>query len=202
MKTSVQILAALFCCLSTAHAAEQVVVPNNLANTEGNSSSADLFNTTGSLFQQVYSASEFALLGAPTGRIDGLSFRLDGETTQRIFSSWGVVIILSTTTQSPDFLNPRFGDNAGPDAVIVYSGPFGVNIGNDSLGLQPFAINIPFETPFFYDLSKGNLSMYFSAAPGRSSMVLDAQSVIGDSVGRVYGGFSTTGTPDTLLRLA
>jgi hypothetical protein len=68
MKTFVQLLA--LCCCVTAHAAQQLVVPGGLSNVEGNSSGSGPFLTAGATFQQVYSASEFAALGAPTVHLE------------------------------------------------------------------------------------------------------------------------------------
>jgi len=45
----------------------QVVVPNGLANAEGNSSMSDPFNSTAFRFQQVFDASQFAFWGEALG---------------------------------------------------------------------------------------------------------------------------------------
>lgn len=154
----------------------QTVVPNGFANAEGNSSSADLFNTSGSIFQQVYSASDFGIFGGTTGRIDGMSFRFDGASGQRFVGLWpGTSFILSTTTRSPDSLIPAYRDNAGPDSVGVFGGPLGIVATNTAPSLRPFEIHVRFTTPFFYDPSKGNLSLVMSAAPGPTNLLLDAQ---------------------------
>jgi hypothetical protein len=173
----------------------QYVVPSNLENTEGNSSSADLFTTVGSIFQQVYSASEFGF--APTSRIDGISFRMDGETGQSFVGTWNASVFLSTTFRSPDSLSPAYGDNSGPDSVQVFGGRF-LTWATNTPGVRPFQLRIPFETPFVYEPSKGNLSVYMVVGPGSANLTLDAQLASGDSVGRVFGGYSATGTPDTL----
>ncbi len=187
----------LCACPFLVHGAQQVVVPNGLDNVEGNSSSADLFRTESTTFQQVFSASAFNFLGAPTGRIDGISFRFDGGSGQSFVGFWpGYSVILSTTTQSPDSLSPNFGENAGPDAVVVAGGLLGI-LAVDSPGVRAFEVRIPFTTPFFYDPSRGNLSMYIGTAPGSTSLMLDAQFVAGDSVGRVFGD-GTSGTVDSL----
>lgn len=178
-------------------AAEQIVVPGGLANTEGNSASADLFRTSATTFQHVFAASEFAFLGAATGRIDGISFRLDGDTGQGFTGIWpGISLILSTTAQSPDSLSPHFGDNAGPDSVEVYGGVLGI-FAQGGTSPRLFQITIPFTTPFFYDPSRGNLSMIFFTSPGSVSIELDAQLAADDSVGRVFGD-GLNGAVDTL----
>jgi hypothetical protein len=173
----------------------QYVVPNNLANAEGNSSSSDLLRTAASTFQQVYSASEFGF--APTNRIDAISFRMDGETGQSFVGTWNASVFLSTTLRSPDSLSPAYGDNAGPDSVQVFGGRFLIWATNTP-GLRAFQVRIPFETPFFYDPTRGNLEVAIVTSAGPKDLVLDAQLAANDSVGRVFGGISTSGSVDSL----
>ena len=183
-------------CAALGQGTFQFVAPGGFANVEGNSSSVDLFKTSSSTFQQVYSASEFAF--ASTSRIDGISFRFDEANGQSFVGLWpGISIFVSTTPRSPDALSPAFSDNAGADAVQVFSGALGI-VAPSSAGLRPFQVNIPFSTPFFYDPSRGNLSIAMVRSPGPLSLVLDGRSATGDSVGRVFGGISSIGTVDTL----
>ena len=198
MKTTLMLLflPALFQSSVLGQGTTQIVVPSDFASMEGNSSSADLFRTSSSTFQQVYSASEFRF--APTSRIDGISFRLDGASGQRFIGLWpSVSFILSTTTRTPDSLSPAYGDNAGDDSVEVFAGAVGIFATNVTPSLRPFEIHVTFTTPFFYDPSKGNLSLLMGTGPGPVNLFLDAHMVDGDSVGRVFGGISLNGTVDT-----
>jgi len=196
MKSIIQCL-ALGCCM-TAHAAQQLVVPGGLENVEGNSSSADLFVNGIAHLQQVFSSSEFAF-GAPTGRIDGISFRLDSGTGQNFVGLWpGVTVYMSTTSRSPDSLSPAFSDNIGSDVIRVFGGSLGIFATSAGAEPRPFEVRIRFGTPFFYDPSTGNLAIDVLAL-GTTGLTLDAQFAAGDSIGRVWANpDALTGTVDTL----
>ena len=76
----------------------QVVVPNGLATVEGNSSTSEPFTSQSFRFQQVFDASQFAFLGTTNiARIDGISFRIDGASTQNVSMSFGGKEKASTT---------------------------------------------------------------------------------------------------------
>ena len=195
MKKLFQLLLMCWGCAAWAQQV-QFVVPNGLADVEGNSSSADLFRTVSSTFQQVYDASSFPV--APMIRIDGMAFRFDGGSGQTFIGLWGFSVHLSTTPRSPDSLSPHYSDNADMGSVGVAGGYLGI-FAPSSSGVRSFSqVEITFETPFFFDPSRGNLSVYTVTSPGPTDLVLDAQLAVGDSVGRVFGDISTTGTVDTL----
>lgn len=190
----------LFTALSLA-ATTQVVVPNNLANTEGNSSSTDLFNTQARQMTQVYSASEFGIPAGSSGLVTSVSFRLDGNTAQSFSGFWPFIgITLSTTPHSPDSLSPIVVNNGGADSVSVFSSSLFVRATNIIGSPRFFEVQMPFTTPFWYDPAKGNLSMYISSPfGGPANLVLDAQDSVGDGVGRVYGpDGQVSGTVDSL----
>jgi len=199
MKTIVQCF--VLCCGVTAHAAQtQIVVPNNLAKVEGNSSGSGPFLQAGATYQQVYSASEFTSLGAPTGIITGISFRLDSTAAQRLLGPWSsLTITMATTSQSPDGLSPNMADNAGP-ATSVFGGPLFFNATPDpGMASQPFNIHIGFSQPYYYVLPQGNLSMFMFGIGGQQIVALDAEATVGDGIGSVFANGSTlSGTPSTL----
>jgi hypothetical protein len=197
MKTFLQLLA--LCCCVTAQAAQQLVVPGGLANVEGNSSSSDLFVNGDAHLQQVYSASDFAFLGAATGRIDAISFRLKAGTDESFAGSWrSVVVVASTTTRSPDGLSPHFSDNLGSDITGVFAGALFIVAPNSDLEPRPFDVRIPFATPFFYNPSAGNLSIDIVTL-GSRTLTLDSQLVPGDSISRVWANpDSLNGTVDSM----
>ena len=176
----------------------QLVVPNGLTNVEGNSSSSEIFSTTTARLQQVYAASEFMSVSAPTCRIDAISFRFDGSSTQGFLGFRSVTMSLSTTTRSPDSLSPVYDDNAGPDAVLVFGGMHGFFATNTSTMPRSFELRIPLTTPFFYEPAKGNLSLGLITSAGATAFLLDAQNIPGDGVGRVIGGNTLSGAVDTL----
>lgn len=191
------LILAWVCTLGTALAQLQVVVvPNDAANVEGNSSSADLFVNGTARMVQVYSATEFNFSGAPTGRIDGVAFRLESGTAP-VVGFWNVSVGVGTTSRSPDGLSPIFDDNLGADSIMVRAGLFGISATNNTVSPRPFEVQIPFTSPFFYDPTRGNLALSIVAL-GSSDVLLDAQFASGDGVGRVFGPNSLSGTVDTL----
>jgi hypothetical protein len=194
MRTIIQLLALCGCI--AAQAAQQIVVPGGFADVEGNSSSGDLFINGAARTVQVYSASEFNFSGAPSGRIDSVSFRLESGTGA-IGTTYLFNIGLSTTTRSPDSLSPVFDENGGLDGITVRAGTLGVFAPNTGASPRPFELRIVFTTPFFYDPSRGNLAVSI-AALGSRDILLDAQLASGDSVGRVYGPNALSGTVDSL----
>jgi hypothetical protein len=195
MKTITQSLLALCCCV-TAHAAQQLVVPNNLVNTEGNTSNSDLFINGIARMVQVYSASEFSSFGAPILRIDGVSFRAESGTGP-VGGVWNINVFLGTTPRSPDALSLVFDENLGADSIVARAGPWGFAAVNDSVNPRPFDVDIAFTTPFFYEPASGNLALSIIAL-GTRELLLDAQLASGDGVGRVYGPNAVGGAFDTL----
>jgi hypothetical protein len=205
---AVKTFAPFFLCLAGAWAAcgqpVQVVVPNNLANVEGNSSVSQPFNSPSFRFQQVFDASQFAVVGSATARIDRISFRIDGAATSDVVLFFGgSSVTLSTTQRGPDGLSPVFADNRGPNAVTVWNGAFSTG-GIPGLGGPPYAFHETFQftTPFFYRPSQGNLLLDVAGAGGQAFLPgsLDAQAVAGDSVSWVWSadGNSATGVAATL----
>jgi hypothetical protein len=195
MKT---ILQSLFVIVSAgaALAQTQIVVPGGLANTEGNSSSSDLFINGVGRMDQVYSASEFSSIAAPLLRIDGVAFRLESGSPNTL-GLFTINVGIGTTSRSPDSLSPVFDENLGPDSIAVYLGNWGFASLDTTSSPRPFDLHIDFRVPFYYDPSKGNLTLSIVAG-GSFTRLLDAQSVSGDGVGRVFGPNALSGTVDTL----
>jgi hypothetical protein len=196
-----QIWVALVQAATTAH----VVVPNALANVEGNSSMNDVLNSSSFRFQQVFDASQFSFLGTTSfASINNIQFRPDGASTFDVLSVFGgSAVQLSTTARSADNLSPVFADNVGANVVTIYTG--GVAFGGTSQsGATPqlFGNSIILTTPFFYSPLQGNLLLDITAGGGQVLFPgsLDAQSTLGDSVSRVFGNSETalSGTADSL----
>ena len=135
---------------------------------------------------------------ASTNRIDGISFRFDGPTGQNFVGVWpSISVFIGTGSRNPDSLSPRYSDNGNNDSIQVYGGSLTI-VANDMSTLRPFEIRIPFNTPFLYEPSKGNLVVAFASSSGPTNLVLDGHFASGDSVGRIFGdGVSNMGTPDT-----
>jgi hypothetical protein len=191
-------------CAAFAQGTFQIVVPNNLANVEGNSSASDPFNSSSFRFQQVFDASQFAIPPGASGRINGISFRIDGAATMNMLlffggSSW----TFSTTQRSPDSLSPVFADNPGADAVTVFNGAFSFS-GNPPQPGMPGEFNptMAATSEFWYQPSQGNLLLDIAGGGGQAFLPgsLDTHSVASDSVSRVFAtsDFASSGIPDTL----
>lgn len=173
---------------STALALAQgtVVVPNSLANVEGNSSTSDPFSSSSFRFQQVFSASQF---GSAPFMINNLSFRIDGAPSGNVLYSFGGgTIQFSTTARNADSLSPVFADNIGSDVTTVRSGAFSFGgLFQSGANPQPFGQTIS-TAPFFYNPAVGNLLVDITAGGGLTLFpgALDAHSVAGDSISWVY----------------
>ena len=205
---SLLLLLQIWVALAQAATTAQVVVPNALANAEGNSSTSDPFTSSSFRLQQVFDASQFSFLGSTSyARIDSISFRLDGASANQVsFFFGGGSVTLSTTQRSPDGLSSTFADNVGGNAVTVFNGAFGLG------GLvQPEAMPQPFNQganisgnagSFFYVPSQGNLLVDIIGRSGQVALpgAFDAQSTFGDSVSRVFANSEllTSGTVDSL----
>jgi hypothetical protein len=182
----------------------QFVVPGGMANVEGNNSASAPFNSTSFRFQQVFDASQFAIPPGSSGRINSISFRIDGAATSNMTlyfggSSW----TLSTTPRSPDSLSPVFADNRGPNAVTASTGAFSFGGHPPSPGM-PGVFQDPtveMENPFYYIPSQGNLLLEVIAGSGRAFFpgALDGHAELGDSISWVFANASgpTMGTADT-----
>ncbi|HLK67952.1 MAG TPA: PEP-CTERM sorting domain-containing protein [Bryobacteraceae bacterium] len=179
-----------------------VVVPNSLANTEGNANNNFPFDSIDPMrYQQVYAADQFP--GA--GLIDSIAFRPDGPLGEMFsLSIANIEIDLSTTQAAPDALSDTFADNVGPDNTVVYSGPLTLSSANTGPagGPKDFDIVINFMTPFFYNPGNGNLLLDVknnSGTPSGLAGGFDSEFDFGDSVSRVHGdiGSPTASVNDT-----
>jgi len=183
---------------------QQLVVPNGLANVEGNSSMADPFNSTSFRFQQVFDASQFAFLGSGTARIDQISFRIDGASTSDVILFFGDgSVTLSTTQKKPDSLSPVFADNRGLDAVTVFNNALSFGgLRQPSTAPYDFHATLGGTTPFYYSPSQGNLLIEIAGVAGQPFLpgALDAQFDTGDSLSRVFAtsNLAPSGTADSL----
>jgi hypothetical protein len=205
MKRIVQtILSLASTCAVLAQGTFQVVVPNAQANTEGNSSASGPFTNSSFRFQQVFDASQFAIPLGASGRMNNISFRIDGAATESMLlffggSSW----TFSTTTRSPDSLSPVFADNPGADAVTVRNGAFSF-AGNPATPGMPGDFQNPtvsFTSEFWYDPSRGNLLLEVAGVAGQAFRpgALDGHTAVGDSVSWVFANSNLTpsGSTDT-----
>jgi hypothetical protein len=197
-------------CLAPAARAATVVVPNSLANVEGNSDNGFPFNIaafgeTSMRYQQVFAASQFSALGGPQS-ITAIAFRPNGTSSAFVSTLSNVQINLSTTAAAPDGLSIAFANNVGPNNTVVY-GPGPLTLSSAASGSpRSFDVIIALQTAFAYDPSAGNLLLDVRNIGGGSSVQFDAVFTGGDSVSRAYtlnGNVNnTSGQLDTLALVA
>lgn len=182
----------------------RIAVPNTLANVEGNSSVNDFLSSSSFRMQIVFDASQFAIPAGASGRINSLSFRLNGASSDAVqYVFGGGSVTASTTTRTPDGLSPVFADNVGLDAVTIFNGAVAYGAAyQPGQSPQPFAQNIGATTAFWYMPSQGNLLLDIRGRSGQTLFAggLDAQSTVGDSISRVFATSElfASGTADSL----
>jgi len=208
MKARIYPIFLLLLCACAAMAEPvQVVVPNNLANAEGNSSMSDFLNSPTFRMQMVFDASQFGALAngaGVTNSLTSISFRLDSASRSAVLYVFdGASVSLSTTLRGPDNLSTVFSDNSGPDRVTVFNGALAFGAAyQPTMNPQPLVENITLTTPFHYSPSQGNLLVDIRGVSGHVLFLgeLDAEATTSDSVSRVFAfsNLATTGTADTL----
>jgi len=196
--TAARVLKGLLACVAflacVSAQAALVVVPNALADVEGNTNNSipfdldDIFGPT--RYQQVFAASQFS---AGASLITQIAFRPD-STFGFAFSSTlpNIQINLSTTAAGPDTLSPVFALNVGANDQIVFSGALALS-SDDAPGpgdTRAFDIVINLTTPFLFNPGAGNLLLDVRNAGRGSTTSFDAHNEGGDSVSRA---FSTSG---------
>ena len=172
-----------------------IVVPNSRASIDGTSGDTAPFvnGATSVRWQQVYDASQFLLITPHGGWVGDIVFRLDGECRNGFGTDVSSLQInLSTTSKTPDGLSSIFAENIGADDRIVF-GPGSLHLVQGCIrgtSPQPFAMLIPFTTPFYYNPTNGNLLMDIrnysgGTDPGMNPGLIDGELTTGDSVSRV-----------------
>jgi len=180
-----------------------VVAPLGKLNLEGNGHNYypyDIGATGGAgdsqRYQQAYEASDFASVSGPV-LITQIAFRPDAFIG-RAFSMTlpDIQINLSTITLGADGLSLVFANNLGLDDTIVFArGPLSLSstFTGPAGGPMDFDVVITLTTPFYYDPAAGNLLMDVRNFGGGTTTVLDAESITGDSIGRVHTTFDSPG---------
>ncbi|MEO7317424.1 MAG: hypothetical protein ABIZ56_00385 [Chthoniobacteraceae bacterium] len=204
MKTFPSLLIAAVCLGSAASpqaGAVMIVAPNSAAPAEGGSNNVfpfdigeDIFEVPGQTqrYQQVYNATQFAILNLTGGLITEIRFRPDagdGGAFSRTLPS--IRIDLSTTSAAENTLSATFASNVGANNVSVFGGVTGGALALSSaftgpaVGPKAFDIVITLTTPFFYNPAFGNLLMDVRNFGGGITDNFDAVSASGDGVSRV-----------------
>lgn len=167
--------------------AESLIVPNDAANSQINYSADGMFADV-TRAQTVYGASQFPSYPIIISQIQ---WRPDvytgGPITSGVISN--IHINLSTTTNSADHLSLDFAQNVGGDETTAFFGDLilGTSLTVLSNGTTAFDINIPLQTPFVYDPSKGNLLIDVRNFSGCTANIYDNSTSSGsDTVSRVF----------------
>lgn len=165
--------------------AATLVVPNNLAATEGNFQGG-FVSMFPSRFQQVYAASQF---GSQPVQISQITLRPNGANVEPVdFTIENIQINISTTSKEPDALSLTFADNIGIDETQVFSGSLVASTANSGPvgGPKNFDIVIDFENPFFYNPNSGNLLLDIKKfTPETTNIIFDSEATFGDSVSTI-----------------
>jgi hypothetical protein len=172
----------------------EIVVPKNLASTEGNSTGDAPFGGGPFRYQQVFDASQFSSINLAGGWINGMILRADGGSVLGGpgYSVPSLQINFSTTSKLPDGLSSTFAQNVGADDTVVF-GPALRGVGAlyvNGSSPQPFyeLQAISFSNPFFYDPLRGNLLMDIrNNSGGTGSGAFDAELTSGDAISSVIG---------------
>lgn len=180
---------------------DSIVIPNSLANTEGNSNIRFNPNVR---FQQVHAASEFSSLSGFVS-ITQIAFRPDGQFGFAFAGSTNpfLQVNLSTTGRAPDGLSTSFAANTGTNETVVYNGAITFSSGFTGPvgGPKDFDIIVNLTRPFIYDPAAGNLLLDVRSGGelfGPSGFSTDLQISLGDGVSRVEGGInSPTGSANS-----
>ena len=110
----------------------------------------------------------------------------------------------STTQAKPDQLSSTFSQNIGTNYTVVFSGALSISTTFTTLsnGTKALDIRIPFQTPFLYNPSEGNLLLDFRNFNGCTPPVGNFMNIAGgtDGTSRLYtsdpngtSGFGDTG---------
>ena len=196
---------------------EYFSVPNDLLSAEGNDASRLPFAYVGPVrYQQVFAASQFSRVPQGGAYLTTIFFRRNCASS----NSWTVTnlqVNLSTTLKDPDQMDPIFSENIGDDEIAAFGPrdyfPPPLN-GSSCPNTQPFANSIRLDKPFFYDPARGNLlldirqhdiSYRFDTnwppnlpRPRPEDSLLDAETVVGDSVSRIAAFSLTTDTAEVI----
>ncbi len=143
--------------------ADVVHVVSPSAYTDAESSGSVTAPNSNGRYQQIYPASDFQSLPDGIRTITEFAYRPDGNLTTPLQGSYGTLTVkLSTTSVEPGSLSLTFADNIGADETTVFIGT-DVDSSTQNLGRtggpKVFDMIIPFQSPFVYDPSQGNLLM-------------------------------------------
>jgi hypothetical protein len=152
---------ALLCLAGSGVGAATLVVPPNFDAADGSDMYADTPPpSSGCRFQEVYTAAYFTNTMSQPALLVRMACRPDRTvTTPREVVLLNYELRFSTTQRGPGSLSSRFDDNLGADTTLVFSGDLTWSTlgAGPAQGPRAFDYVVPFQHPFMYDPSKGNL---------------------------------------------
>jgi hypothetical protein len=199
------LLLSLGALLNVAIAQNTVVVPNGLAATEGNSSTAYPWSRTASVIhvQYCYDSSHFLAQGVSYPiQITQLRWRANSATTAYTGGAYANCRIdMSTAAVDQAVLSTTFASNHGADRSNVYTGSVTVAPTTSVAAGTPNAWYVTVTTtPFVYDPNSGDLlvDIVFPAASwtGGTACAVDCQTT-GSLCSRMYNLTSDTAATGT-----
>lgn len=189
-----------WCDTPYAHA-ETVVVPNGLSTAEGNMAAPNA--TDPRRVMQVYDASHFSTVGMPL-LISKLTLRpASAQQGPGTLTDFNLRTSLSTTGRSPETISTVFEENIGPDYMQVASSNTKTFTTANLPGpgnTRQFDVVVPFDEPFLYDSSVGNLLLEFQVGPPDTNGQIVFDFAAGDPAVNMVAAFgSPTATTGEIL---
>jgi hypothetical protein len=152
---------------------QTIVAPNELAETDGNTSSTTPTGTdNGTRVMYMYDASQFQALSRPA-YLTGFALRPDQTIGPSGPRTGTFKIYVSSTRRSMDQFSTRFSDNIGADNTLVFDGTLTFSTKNQSGpgNTLQFDYVFPFSTPFLYDPTAGNLVVDLQIIQGQGQAI-------------------------------
>jgi hypothetical protein len=146
----------------TALRGQEIVVPNALAEQDGNTASTTPGddNQTGIRIQYMLDASQFQALSDPA-YLTGFAMRPDSTPGPSGPKTITVQVYASTTTRALAQMSTQFSGNIGADRTLLFDGT--LTLSSENLpgpgNTRQFDYAYPLTTPFLYDPAAGNLVM-------------------------------------------
>ncbi len=181
-------------CATTDLRAQVIVVPNALAENDGNGSSTSTAGPASVRWLTIHDASQFGALSEPSF-LTQFAYRPDTILDQSGPRSLTLQIYASTTSRSVAGLSTTFAENLGPDNTLVFDGTVNLTTGNlpGPGNTRQFDYVFRFTTPFLYDPAAGNLVLDLQIEANGSAVTFDT--VSGDpAIGRIFSFGSSTAT--------
>jgi hypothetical protein len=168
---------AVSCVMLTDAIGQEMRVTVPQSGAEG-ADSLQVFSGMAFRYQTLYPGSFFASLPATHQTITGVYLRPDASVTSGSMTNYGnIKIEYSTTSKTPEELTANFSANHGPDRVTVLDRALTLATAatGGPNGPRGFDYYFPFDTPFDFDPTAGNLltEVSSSTGPDNNNLIFD-----------------------------